>query len=122
MYYQQFKMLFGTKIEYMKDLSDMQIERVKSVDNIAIYGAGKKAKEIAEIMDVFGKEIKCYLISDDRTGRLNPTYVYGVKVLPLSEAVYLNRDTLIIVTVGEKSIDIVKDKLRKEGFYNIIEL
>lgn len=107
------------------EIERLLYSELESNNDIIIYGAAAKARELAEFLDGKEKRILAYLVSDEHAeGKeaTNPKYIYGVPVLGLSKGDSLSRKALVIVTVRKVHKENIRENLRKAGFENVLFL
>lgn len=93
--------------------------------DIIIYGAGKKAKELAIYLDCYEKKILTYVVSDEYKGDkypLNPKSIYGVPVTSLSETSVNSKDVIVLCTTRKVHEDVIRRSLERKGFDDIVFL
>lgn len=98
------------------------VKKLKESRQIVIFGAGLVAREVAFCLmgEPYGLELECFLVSD-REG--NPAYISNLPVLDLKEGkARIGKDALIVVSVLEKYLDEVCEKLREYGFEHILPM
>lgn len=90
---------------------------VSSLDNIYIYGAGKVAVKIADLLDYSGKKgcLKGYIVSS-KSG--NPDDIKGVPVLLPSEVV--NKRVAVLVSLSDVYHPEIFETLTNLGFCPVI--
>ncbi len=94
-------------------------ELLMSGGDIVVYGAGKKARELAVYLDGFDKRILAYVVSDEYFGEkrpTNPKTIYGVPVIALSSAYDLPKEVTVICTTRKVHEDRIRENLNKAGF------
>lgn len=92
-------------------------EEVLQADTIAIYGAG----HIANIIYYYLKEmdcqekIYCFIVSQKEN---NPSELYGIKVVELTEVVHKLSDKYVIIATGGKAQPEISANLKANGILN----
>ena len=105
---------------YVRELTSEQYTRIKSAENIYVFGAGTIARELAEILDRMEKRILAYLVSD-YTSR-NPESLYGVPVVKLSEIENKDKNACVIIATIPRYHNDIKTLLTEKGLTNILTI
>ena len=105
---------------YIRDLTADQYMRIKSTDNIYVYGAGTIARELAEILNRMEKRILAYVVSDYTSW--NPKALWGVPVVRLGELKNKDKDACVIIATLPRYHDDIKNLLAENGFTNILTI
>lgn len=86
---------------------------ISKAENIYIYGAGDYGKLCKEYIEKLGRNVSCFIISDDQ--RNNETEICGTRVIHLSE---FEPDSggMIIVAVNEKYHEQICENIKNKGF------
>lgn len=105
--------------ERIQEVRCETLEIIKEENNFIIYGAGKFAKYVAQIVNAYGKRIIAYAVSDNHAiSTINPKCIYGVEVKEIGDLAQYKNNRVIIATSG-KFIDEIMNNLRKYGFEKI---
>lgn len=94
-----------------------------NAEKVIVYGAQSKAKRIARYLDGLGKEILSYIVSDEVSAEkdnINPRYIYGIPVIPLSHSDDLPKDALVVITLRKVHWESISKRLNNHGFYNLL--
>ena len=105
---------------YVRELTSEQYTRIKSAENIYVFGAGTIARELADILDRMEKRILAYLVSD-YTSR-NPESLYGVPVVKLSEIENKDKNACVIIATIPRYHNDIKTLLTEKGLTNILTI
>lgn len=105
----------------MNDVKDV-IEQLKSANQLALYGAGLGALEVANCLTDKPYQIKIDYCIVSELGT-SPDYVMGIPVIDLEFAKsHLASDALIVIATGEKYRDSIQSNLQLAGFSHVISL
>lgn len=104
-----------SKVAYLNKIINLK----NKYEYIVIYGAGKIAKPIYELINKENIEISAFCVTDKS---VNKSQEYGIRIIQIDQ-MNLNRNkTLILIGVKEKWNREVIQKLDECGYYNYIEV
>lgn len=98
------------------------VERMKNSSQIAIYGAGLVAYEVAICLmeRPYGLKIECFLVSEKKG---NPDTMLDLPVISLDRgADRIHKNALIVVAVMGKYLDEICENLVKKGYVHILPM
>lgn len=105
---------------YIRDISEAQYLQIETAKDIYVYGAGRVAYEMADILNQMEKRVLSYLVSDYTSE--NPKAIYGVSVIKIGELDNINKDALVIIATVPRYYDGIIDILNKYGLNNVLKL
>lgn len=98
------------------------VKMLKDSSQIAIYGAGLVASEVATCLmgEPYSLNLECFLVSEKEG---NPDTVKGFPVISLKDGrERVDKDTLIVVAVMEKHLDEIRENLHRNGYFHILPM
>jgi hypothetical protein len=93
--------------------------RIEASDGIYIYGAGKIAGEVLELLEDYGKKPRGYIVSDITK---NPSEtINGINILQFDNPI-INKEALILIGVGSSKTGDIIELLKRENYCNYISM
>lgn len=105
---------------YIRDLSEAQYLQIKTAKDIYVYGAGRVAYEMANILNQMEKQVLSYLVSDYTSE--NPKAIYGVSVTKIGELDNISKEALVIIAALPRYYDGIIKILQKNGMNNVLKV
>lgn len=97
-------------------LSIEEINNLKSMDCIILYGAGYIANEVAKVLEYNGIDNYEVAVTDTYN---NPKRFRGRKVRGIGDKIYDRRKTVIVVAISRKNFDSVMKLLKEMNYENV---
>lgn len=113
-----YKIINSSEKKWLK-IADLPLNRIKALENVIVYGAGKAAKQIVEYLREKDVEVKCIMVESMKD---NPSKFCGINVYEAGECLKFRDKSVVIIGVTSKRSMGIKDTLRNNGFKNIIQL
>ena len=101
------------------EVSNLPLDEIGKAPNVAIYGAGKAAKQVAEYMFANNLRVSCFLV---REKEINADFLFGIPVYGIDEYEQRVGDTTVIIGVTAKYASGIENNLNEKGFTKIIKL
>lgn len=112
-----FSLIYVEKDTEYLSLSIQQIEKIKKENQIVVFGAGKAAMDIVNILKRRNMEIDAIAVSDVDS---NPRKFCGIRVDLMDNIAREMKDAIVIIGVTKKYRKEILDDLKKLGFKNVI--
>lgn len=100
-------------------LSKDKIETLKLEKNIIVYGAGRVANDIIDLLEKNNIRICAITVTDTQA---SPITVRGIKVLPIQCLCTYKNSSVVIIGVSKRNVQAIKEKLNTIGFLKILEV
>lgn len=109
--------LTGTYVEV--DLYQDEIEELKKVNDLYLFGAGEYARRWIHILDEYNIKIKGILVTRPSVANIN---LYGYKIYGAEEICErLDRKILVILAVSEKYVSEIRRELNRFPYVEVWE-
>ena len=110
--YDTFRFQLNIKNQWVH-FSISEIDKMKEVEGLFIYGAGRVGIEVLRILEILEIKVSAFIVSDCEN---NPDNVKGYAVISLED--FINNNTLIVIAV--KYYDNIVYQLKKKKIENYI--
>lgn len=107
--------LINTPEKKCATLSNEKLDKLKNEKDIIIFGAGRAANDIIEILKRNNIKIKAVTVTNPKMYAPN---IFGIEVCTLEELLPYRETAIIIIGVTSQYYDEVKYKLERMGFRN----
>lgn len=101
------------------EVSKLPLDEIGKAPNVAIFGAGKAAKQVAEYMFANNLRVSCFLVQEKE---INADFLFGIPVYGIDEYEQRVGDTTVIIGVTAKYASGIENNLYEKGFTKIIKL
>lgn len=100
------------------NLNEQQLNQIKKVKDVIIFGAGRAAADIVSTLNERNIKINAVVVSDASS---NPKQFCGINVYSIDDIAHRIKNAVVIIGVTEKySIGNIQEKLNQMGCNNII--
>ena len=97
-------------------LSIEEINNLKSMDSIILYGAGYMANEVAKVLEYNGIDNYEVAVTDTY---INPERFRGRKVCGIEDIICDKEKTVVVVAISKKNFDSVMKLLKSMNYENV---
>lgn len=111
--------ILNRKEQKWLSIAELSVDKIKTFENIIVYGAGNAAKQVVKYLWESDIEIKCIMVKSKKD---NPDIFCGIEVYEVKECLNLREKSVVIIGVTSKNSEGIEDTLKNEGFKNIIRL
>lgn len=105
------------KVKRYATLSEEKVIRLKKAKSIVIFGAGKAAKDIIQILQKENIRISAVVVSNIE---VTAEIICGLRVRKLDEIIENKDEQTVIIAVTQKYSKEVQEKLLKLGFRDLV--
>lgn len=111
------QMLMANAASYCEEYEELLIRKIQELNHIAIYGAGKYAKNFLRYLEKKGLIDKVtYIVVSSKND--NDEELHGIKVIDIDTFIQKRTDEYIFVAVGAMYHQDMAERLRKKHFYD----
>ncbi len=100
-------------------LTNEKLQKLKKEENIIIFGAGRAANDIIELLQRNNIKIKAITVTDPKT--VDPV-ISGIEVCALQDILCYRESAVIVIGVTNKYYSEVRDKLEEMGFKELVNV